>query len=265
MIYVCIPSYNEAPTVGLVLWKIRRIFEGFPREYQLLVVDDGSTDNTAEVLEPYTRALPLTVMRHPERHGYARSVEELLREALDRSDRPKRDAAILMHADFAHSAEYLPEMVKRLESGADLVATRAKVEGEQSRGIRWVRQGARWLLGGVKVPGSRDVTSGFGAFRLIALKNAFRAAPAQALQSEGWAANAELFARVAQHSRRVEVLDVVERHDLRPRPSRLQAWTVAKALWRDGRRLRVNGDKKVEPPRGSGKSSDTSELQEASS
>ena len=69
MLYVCIPSYNEAPTVGLLLWKIRQTFTAFPREYQLLVVDDASTDATSEVLEPYTRVLPLTVVRHTNRRG----------------------------------------------------------------------------------------------------------------------------------------------------------------------------------------------------
>ena len=100
MIYVCIPSYNEAPTVGLLLWKVRQVFAGFPREYQLLLLDDGSTDSTAEVLEPYTRVLPLTIIRHPERRGYAASVEALLRRAVELTDRPKRDAAI-QQSDFA--------------------------------------------------------------------------------------------------------------------------------------------------------------------
>ena len=59
MIYICIPSYNEAPTIGLLLWKIRQVFAGFPREYHLLVLDDGSSDSTAEVLERYTRVLRL--------------------------------------------------------------------------------------------------------------------------------------------------------------------------------------------------------------
>ena len=49
MLYVCIPSYNEAPTIGLLLWKIRQTFTAFPREYQLLVADDASTDATASV------------------------------------------------------------------------------------------------------------------------------------------------------------------------------------------------------------------------
>ena len=53
MIYVCIPIHNEAPTAGLVLWKVRQVFTAFPREYQILVCDDGSTDDTAEVLGRY--------------------------------------------------------------------------------------------------------------------------------------------------------------------------------------------------------------------
>ena len=121
MIYVCIPTHNEADTVGLVLWKMRQVFTAFPREYQLLVADDGSTDATGEVLEPYQRVLPLTLIRHDQPRGYAASVESLLREALARSDRPKRDCAVTIHADFSVSPEAIPTLVRAMESGADLV------------------------------------------------------------------------------------------------------------------------------------------------
>ena len=60
MLYICIPAYNEAPTIGVLLWRIRSVFQEYAREYELVVYDDGSTDATAEVLEPYTRVLPLT-------------------------------------------------------------------------------------------------------------------------------------------------------------------------------------------------------------
>ena len=240
MIYVCIPSHNEAPTVGLLLWKIRQVFTAFPREYQLVVADDGSTDATAEVLSPYARVLPLTVIRHEQRMGYRRTVEELLRFAADRTDRPKRDCAILMHADFAHGPHYLPDMVRRIESGADLVVAEASLSGEPSRGRRALRRFAPFLLRGrVRVPGISDLVSGFAAFRLVTLRHAFRDAGPAVLETEGWAANAELIGRTARHARRIEAMNVIERHDLRPRSSRVQPWDAARELWKEAGRLRL--------------------------
>lgn len=240
MIYVCIPSHDEAPTVGLLLWKIRQVFAAFPREYQLVVADDGSTDATPEVLSPYARVLPLTVIRHEQRLGYRRTVEELLRFAADRTDRPKRDCAILMHADFAHGPHYLPDMVRRIESGADLVVAEASLSGEPSRGRRALRRFAPFLLRGrVRVPGVSDLVSGFAAFRLSTLRSAFRDAGSGVLGAEGWAANAELIGRTARYARRIEAMDVIERHDLRHRSSRVQPWGAARELWKEAGRLRL--------------------------
>ncbi len=241
MIYVCIPSYDEAPTVGLLLWKIRQVFAAFPREYQLLVLDDGSDDTTTEVLEPYARVLPLTVIRHPERRGYAASVETLLRKAVDLTDRPKRDAAILMHADFTHNPQTIPDLVRRIESGADLVVAEGRLEGETSRARALVRRHASALLRGiVTVPGVRDLVSGFAAIRLVALRNAIRSQSERLLVTDGWAANAELYWRAGRYSRRIEALTSLERHDLRSRPSRAEAWPTVAALWAARRTLRAS-------------------------
>jgi dolichol-phosphate mannosyltransferase len=233
MIYVCIPSHNEAPTVGLLLWKIRQVFSAFEREYQLLVGDDASTDATSEVLQPYTRALPLTVVRSAERRGYARTMESLLRLAVERTDRPKRDCAIMMHADFAHGPHFIPELVRRIDGGADVVVGEGGAVGEPSRGLRLLRRYAPLLLRSrVGVPGVNDIVSGFVAFRLITLRNALRESPEPMLRTDGWAANAELIGLAARHARRVETVPTVERHDLRHRPSRLKPWDTARALWR---------------------------------
>jgi glycosyltransferase involved in cell wall biosynthesis len=239
MIYVCIPSYNEAPTIGLLLWKIRQVFAGFQREYQLLVLDDGSTDATGDVLERYTRVLPLSVIRHEERLGYARSIEQLLRQAVERTDRPKRDCAILMHADFAHGPSFIPDLVRRIESGADVVVAQARLQGEPSRLRRWARRLAPMLLrGAVTVPGVTDLVSGFAVFRLVTLRNAFRSAPEPLLSTDGWAANAELYARTSRHARRVETIAAVERGDLRQRESRVKYWEEVLGVWTSRHTLR---------------------------
>jgi glycosyltransferase involved in cell wall biosynthesis len=240
MIYVCIPSHNEAATVGLLLWKIRQVFAGFPREYHLLVLDDGSTDATSEILEPYSRVLPLTLVRHAERRGYAASVQKLFRTAIDLTDRPKRDAAILMHADFTHNPHVIPDLVRRIESGADLVVAEGTLEGEPSRQHRMLRRFAPQLLrGAVSVPGVHDLVSGFAILRLVALRNAMRSHGHGFLVTEGWAANAELYWRTGRYARRVESVPSVERHDLRQRPSRLSPAQEAMSLWRARSTLRA--------------------------
>jgi glycosyltransferase involved in cell wall biosynthesis len=234
LIYVCIPSYNEAPTVGLLLWKIRQVFSSFEREYQLIVGDDGSTDSTGEVLQPYTRVLPLSVIRKPARAGYARMCEDLLAQAVERTDRPKRDCAILMHADFGHDPGCIPEMVRRIDGGADLVVAEAATSSsEASRSFRLVRRWAPLLLRGrVNVPGVQDVVSGLMAVRLITLRNMFRESPPPLLRTDGWAARAELLGRAARHSRRTESVRIVERNDLRQRERRETPWQTIREVWR---------------------------------
>src|SRR5260370_21350386 len=100
MIYVCVPVHDEVKTAGLVLWKVRQVFTAFPREYQLLVCNDASTDDTSDVLAAYARVLPMDVVTHPDRRGDAKSVETLLPVALQRTDRANRDCAIVPHTPF---------------------------------------------------------------------------------------------------------------------------------------------------------------------
>jgi glycosyltransferase involved in cell wall biosynthesis len=248
MLYVCIPSYNEAPTIGLLLWKIRQTFTAFPREYQLLVADDASTDATPELLEPYARVLPLTVVRNPERRGYAASVESLLRLSLERTDRPKRDAAVVMQADFSHGPAFLPDLVRRLDSGADMVVAESSLAGEPSRSRRLVRRFGPWLLrNAVNAPGVSDVLSGFVALRLVTLRNAIRETD-RLLTMDGWVANAELIGRTARFARRIDTVPVIERHDLRQRPSRVKPLETALELWRARGRLHLPPPPASAPP-----------------
>ena len=78
MLYFCIPAYNEAPTVGLLIWRLRKVFQEQPREYEVLVYDDGSTDATADTLAPYHKVMPLSVLGGT-RVGYAAAVDALCR------------------------------------------------------------------------------------------------------------------------------------------------------------------------------------------
>jgi glycosyltransferase involved in cell wall biosynthesis len=244
MIYICVPTHDECDTVGILLWKVRKVFAEFPREYHILLLDDGSTDRTAEVLEPYKNVLPLTVLKHEENRGYAAAVETLMRAAVERTDRPKRDSLVLLHADFTHDAERIADFVRGLESGADLVVAQGNLNGAP-RWYRWLRS---WAARRFPAVGDiQDVTSGFLAARLISVRNAL-ATGSEFLTTEGWAANAELQARIAQAARRVMTVDADERHDLRLRPTRIRAFDQVRSIWRQ-RRFTIPEPAPTEPRR----------------
>lgn len=235
MIYVLVPAHNEAPTVGLLLWKIRQLFTSFNREYQLLVVNDGSTDGSDDVLAPYTRALPLTLLTHRKRKGYARSLEALLRECIRRTDRPKRDFAVTIQADFSESPDDLLELIKRLEGGADVVVPDRRRRVGAGRIERLARGTlARLVRGKLALEGASDVVGTMRGYRLMVIERLVReAGDSPILSRDGWAADLELLARVSRHARRIESVTVTGERPESARPSRLhplgEAWRALRA------------------------------------
>ncbi len=242
MLYICIPAFNEAPTVGLLLWRIRKVFQQYSREHEVVVFNDGSTDDTVEVLKPYHDVLPLTVIGGRDHVGYAAALDALARTVSRRTRYPRRDAMITMQADFTDPPEHLPELVKRLEGGADLVVA------ERSPAIlptpaRRLRRVAPWILRPFPtVPGVTDPFSSLRLYRIAVIRDALAEAGDQPIvQADGWGANAELLVRAAKFARRVETVSLDARYDLRPRESRVRPWNDALSLYRTARTLRARG------------------------
>ena len=238
MLYVCLATRNEGPNVGLLLWKLRGVFQEFPREYHILVVDDASTDGTGETLETYQRALPLTLVRHREPRGLAACLEELFRDALSRSDRPRRDAVATLPADFSYSPAVLPDLIRRFESGADVIVGESELRNH-ALGMRVVARSAPWLLRpGIVLPGLKDLLSGVALIRLVTLKNCLQG-PEALLRTDGVPARAELIARVAATARQIAVVPIEPRHADEGTPSSAEPLSVALSLFRAGRTVSI--------------------------
>ncbi len=235
MLYICIPTYNEAPTVGVLLWRIRKVFQAYSREYEVIVCDDGSTDSTAETLAPYAEVLPLTVIGGKEHRGYAAALDALCRRASASSTRyARRDAVLFLQADFTDSPEHIPELVKRFEGGADLVLAERDAGDVAPVSVKRLLRFAPLVMRPfLKVPGVRDPFSSFRLVRVAVIREMLKASgDAPVVEGEGWAANVDFLLHAMQHTRRIETVTLPARYDVRSRESRLRPMAAVMSLFR---------------------------------
>ena len=153
-ISVVIPAYNEGKGIANTLSELKSMLSENDIEAEIIIVDDGSTDNTAEIaLQSGAR-----VLRHFSNRGYGASLKTGIPAASNR-------IVAMTDADGTYPFRYIPEMLKELENSDMVVGARTGANVH----IPWVRRPAKWLLNklanyvsGHKIP---DINSGLRVFR----------------------------------------------------------------------------------------------------
>lgn len=124
-ISVVVPFLNEKESLPELVSRVSAVFASRPEDWELLLVDDGSTDGSAEWAVAKTREEPhLRVVRLSRNFGHQFAITAGL-------DRAVGDAVVVMDADLQDPPEVIPELIAAWEGGADVVyAVRRSREGE---------------------------------------------------------------------------------------------------------------------------------------
>ncbi len=146
---VVIPAYNEAAVVGRVVRGLRDVGSW----HEILVIDDGSTDATADEAE---RA-GARVVRHPYNKGNGAAVKTGIRRA-------RGEFVLILDADGQHRAELAPRLVERLGE-YDLVVGARPDATQATIGRRLGNRLLAWLASYLAGRRIDDLTSGFRAAR----------------------------------------------------------------------------------------------------
>jgi len=158
MLSIVVPTYNEAGSVTGLAERLHATLAG--REWELVIVDDGSPDGTADVAAALAPRIPTNVVRRKGKAGLASAVVAGFQAA-------RGDLLVVMDADLSHPPETVPALVDAIDRGADLAVGSRYVEGggvEDWPLKRRVVSRVACLMGNALVP-VRDATSGFFALR----------------------------------------------------------------------------------------------------
>lgn len=238
-IIVVLPAYNEEANIGNLL---RRIFESLTDErlgFSIIVVDDGSSDRTEQILKEYGREFPLSIHRHAQNQGLGATIRDGLREAARVAS--ERDIVITMDADESHTPGLMIRMIRMIREGYDVVIASRYQRGSRIYGLslwRRILSRAASLLMRVlfPTPGVSDYTCSYRAYRAEALQQAYAQYGDSLIDQDGFQCMVDILLKLRKLPLIFGEVPLILRYDLKLGSSKMHVFKTTvgtlSLLWR---------------------------------
>ena len=234
MLVIALPAYNEAETLPLLLNSIRQSMQENGIEYRAVVVDDGSTDGTAEAVLSLASEMPVTLVEHSENRGLGDAIRTGLLAALEGTD--PRDIIVTMDSDNTHTPGLIARMVRGIREGNDVIIASRYRPGANIQGVpryrRFLSFGARVVFGLIfPTPNVRDFTCGFRAYRAEVLSQAFELYGAQFVAQSGFSCMVDILLKLRRMGAIMAEVPLILRYDQKFGASKMMVFrTIGETL-----------------------------------
>lgn len=229
-VFIILPAYNEEANLPALFDSLRETMEENFIDYRVIVVDDGSQDRTAEIVDRFAQELPLIHIRHASNQGLGASLRDGLQAALDQST--ERDIVVTMDADDTHTPGLIVRMVRMIGEGYDVViASRYQAES-RVYGVPPLRRAlSAWasLLMRLLFPirGVRDFTCGYRAYRASILRKAVAEYEGQLVNQDGFQCMVDILLKLRPMQLIFGEVPLLLRYDRKGGKSKMQVWRTA--------------------------------------
>ncbi|MCZ6625370.1 MAG: glycosyltransferase family 2 protein [Deltaproteobacteria bacterium] len=223
-IWMVLPAYNEEDALPRLIDSLVEQLREENREFEILVVNDGSEDRTWEVAEAYSGKAPIRLYNNETNRGLAETLRTGLLEALKLA--AKDDIIITMDADNTHPAGLVVRMVRLIREGNDVVIASRYRKGSYVRGVplsrRLLSYGASWLCRLLfPIRGVRDYTCGYRAYRVTALSQLISRYGEDFISEKGFASMVDILLRLREQELIFTEVPLILRYDLKPGRSKM--------------------------------------------
>ena len=223
---VLLPAFNEAGGLHELLPMLNRELESSGMDYRVIVVDDGSSDDTAEVTIDASSWMPIILVRHEENRGLAAALRTAFAYALRGPAKTSQDIVVTMDSDNTHGPNLIRPMIQSISAGHDVVIASRFQPGAQVVGLSWFRHltgVAAGLMFKLLFPirGVRDYTCGYRAFRDTTLRRAMEDFGEAFISEKGFSCSVDILLKLARQRPLVAEVPLVLRYDLKTGTSKM--------------------------------------------
>ena len=225
-IYILLPAYNEGKALEPLLKRIKTGMENRSFDYQVIAYNDGSTDNTLDILKQNKHGIPLKIIGKEQNEGLGFAFFSLIREVIKLSFN-EEDIAIVLDSDNTHNPEHVYQMVNKIRDGFDVAIASRYLRDSRIIGVTKLRQilsiGASWIMRILfPIKGVRDYTCGYRAYSVECLRKACEKFGNHLIDEKGFACMAELLIKLrSMHILAVEV-PLILRYDQKKGESKME-------------------------------------------
>lgn len=172
-IIVVLPAFNEERDLPQLLDRINLAMGEVGMDFNILLVDDGSTDETYRVAQEWSTRMPLGVKRHEANLGLGATLRDGVEWACQEAK--SQDIIVTLDADNTHTPELIVRMSRMIREGHDVVIASRFQPGSRVRGVPFSRRvvsriGSLVFRVLFPIKDVRDYTCGYRAYRADVLQ-----------------------------------------------------------------------------------------------
>lgn len=239
-VHVVLPAYNEEPRIGKLLARLDEAMCEAGLSYNVIVVDDGSDDATAKIVNEYCRHMPIVMNQHKVNQGLGAAIRDGLLMAV--ASAADRDVIVTMDADDTHTPGLILRMVRMIREGYDVVIASRYHPEAQTYGVPLVRRfmsyAASFLFRCVfPTRGVHDFTCGYRAYRADVLRMAIGKYGSYFVDQDGFQCVVDILLKLRGMGLIFGEVPMILRYDLKQGKSKMKVIKTARStlmllLWR---------------------------------